>query len=423
MSVRQYIGARYVPVFADPIEWNDTRTYEALTMVTYYNDTYISKKPVPTGTAITNTEYWALTGQYNAQLSDLSTQVGALNKLNINPYINTLLGKKILICGASNETNTLINGQKKWPAKMADMLNGIATVTTVAVGGADLADIITQVSNNVSAYDIIFICASNNDITHKTELGGPAHLTNTYWNNFVTLKTIIGNNPDKLFIIRGLPPSNPDRRVIYGKYPKAAYDNMCSVGALYTGAVFVTGDTFYGCVNDNNIDNVTYDGLHFVAPATDIAAYNAINICGYSVNNIGATFTELLKDRTIDGTPYNLATNLFTAGENISIYSGSVTVAFQQDYVIISIRLITSATIPADSIMLTVDEGFMSLFNLSTDPAAGSCVKLQSDHDNYGCLLINNDRSIRNSNEIPSGTGIRVKIQVPTEYATRGIVN
>ena len=420
---RQYIGARYVPVFADPLQWSSSNAYEPLTIVMNNNNTYTSKKAVPTGIQITNEEYWALTGPYNAQLSDLATQVGVLDKLNINPYINTLSGKKILICGASNETNTLINNQKKWPAKMADLLDGIATVTTVAAGAADLADIITQVSNNISGYDIIFICASNNDITHKTELGGPAHLTNTYWNNFVSLKTIIGNNPNKLFIIRGLPPIDPDRRVIYGKYPKAAYDNMCSVGALYAGAVFVSGDTFYGCVNDNNINTATDDGTHFVEPATDTAAYNAINICGYSVNNIGATFTELLKDRTIGGISYKLATDLFTAGENVSIYSGSVTVSFQQDYVIMSIRLTTSGAISADDVLLTVDEGFMSLFNLSTAPAVGTCQKLQASHDNYGCVLLGSDRTIRALGAIPTSTGIRVKIQVQTEYATRGIVN
>ena len=29
MAERQYIGARYVPVFADPVEWDNVRQYEA----------------------------------------------------------------------------------------------------------------------------------------------------------------------------------------------------------------------------------------------------------------------------------------------------------------------------------------------------------------------------------------------------------
>ena len=62
MAEIQYIGARYVPKFAEPLEWNKTRSYEALTIVTYNNDNYTSKIPVPVGTEITNSKYWALTG-------------------------------------------------------------------------------------------------------------------------------------------------------------------------------------------------------------------------------------------------------------------------------------------------------------------------------------------------------------------------
>lgn len=67
---RQYIGARYVPVFADPLAWDITKNYDALTIVQNNNDTYTSKKAVPSGTAITNTEYWVKTGNYNAQLQE-----------------------------------------------------------------------------------------------------------------------------------------------------------------------------------------------------------------------------------------------------------------------------------------------------------------------------------------------------------------
>ena len=70
MATRQYIGARYVPIFADPIAWVKENSYEALTIVTYLNNSYTSKKPVPANTEITNTEYWAVTGNYNAQIEE-----------------------------------------------------------------------------------------------------------------------------------------------------------------------------------------------------------------------------------------------------------------------------------------------------------------------------------------------------------------
>lgn len=66
--VRQYIGARYVPLFADPAEWDNTKTYEPLTIVLHDGNSYTSRQYVPSGIDITNNDYWALTGNYNAQI-------------------------------------------------------------------------------------------------------------------------------------------------------------------------------------------------------------------------------------------------------------------------------------------------------------------------------------------------------------------
>ena len=41
-GVREYIGARYVPVFANPPEWNDTRGYEPLTIVLHKGNSFTS---------------------------------------------------------------------------------------------------------------------------------------------------------------------------------------------------------------------------------------------------------------------------------------------------------------------------------------------------------------------------------------------
>lgn len=75
MAVTQYIGSRYVPLFADPIDWNITRAYESLTIVYYQGNSYTSKQAVPTGIDITNTTYWALTGNYNAQVEQYRREV------------------------------------------------------------------------------------------------------------------------------------------------------------------------------------------------------------------------------------------------------------------------------------------------------------------------------------------------------------
>lgn len=76
----QYVGARYVPIFADPIEWDIERGYESLTIVTYRGQSYTSKCPVPPGIEITNSRYWALTGDYNAQVAEYKEQVKDLSE-------------------------------------------------------------------------------------------------------------------------------------------------------------------------------------------------------------------------------------------------------------------------------------------------------------------------------------------------------
>ena len=54
---RTFIGARYVPKFVD---FSASNTYEPLSMVVVNDNIYISKKFVPAGVAVTNTEYWSM---------------------------------------------------------------------------------------------------------------------------------------------------------------------------------------------------------------------------------------------------------------------------------------------------------------------------------------------------------------------------
>lgn len=68
----QYIGARYVPIFGRKgeasIEWDNTAPYEPLTIVLHQGNSYTSRQYVPVGIDILNKEFWANTGNYNAQI-------------------------------------------------------------------------------------------------------------------------------------------------------------------------------------------------------------------------------------------------------------------------------------------------------------------------------------------------------------------
>lgn len=77
MATSQYIGARYVPLFAEPIEWDKTQQYEPLTIVTNNGNSYTSRQFVPTGIDISNESFWALTANYNAQVEQYRKEVKA----------------------------------------------------------------------------------------------------------------------------------------------------------------------------------------------------------------------------------------------------------------------------------------------------------------------------------------------------------
>lgn len=79
MSVREYIGARYIPLFANPIEWDANTAYEPLTVVTYGGNSYTSRQYVPVGIDIADTNFWALTGNYNAQIEQYRQEVSGFN--------------------------------------------------------------------------------------------------------------------------------------------------------------------------------------------------------------------------------------------------------------------------------------------------------------------------------------------------------
>ena len=75
----EYTGMRYVPVFADPPEWSSANSYEPLEIVIHKGNSYTSKSFVPVGIDISNSAYWALTGNYNAQVEQYRQEVMAFD--------------------------------------------------------------------------------------------------------------------------------------------------------------------------------------------------------------------------------------------------------------------------------------------------------------------------------------------------------
>ena len=73
----QYIGARYVPKFMGL--YDATQAYENLCVVDNgLGTSYISQKPTPAGTPLTDTTYWAVYGASSGAIINLQNQIDAL---------------------------------------------------------------------------------------------------------------------------------------------------------------------------------------------------------------------------------------------------------------------------------------------------------------------------------------------------------
>lgn len=164
-GVRQYVGARYVPIFATPVEWSDTREYEPLTIVTYQGNSYTSRQYVPTGIEVTNEEYWALTGNFNAQVEAYRQEVQAFdgritdNETAISAaegdiadlqadvtQLEAMTDQTIIILGDSwSDTNPETTTYTKWPAIIAKQTK--MTIKNYAKNGSTL-------SYEINSYDL-----------------------------------------------------------------------------------------------------------------------------------------------------------------------------------------------------------------------------------------------------------------------------
>lgn len=79
VGARQYVGARYVPIFGrageDTVEWDDGAPYEPLTVVMHEGVSYVSRRYVPRGIQVTDTAYWVETYRFNAQVEQYRQEV------------------------------------------------------------------------------------------------------------------------------------------------------------------------------------------------------------------------------------------------------------------------------------------------------------------------------------------------------------
>lgn len=83
MALKKFVGARYAPQFMGA--WNQATQYAALSVVYADQRSYVSRKTVPAGTAITNQEFWIQSSDWNAQVAEYNQKVDSYNA-NVEQY-------------------------------------------------------------------------------------------------------------------------------------------------------------------------------------------------------------------------------------------------------------------------------------------------------------------------------------------------
>lgn len=207
---RQYVGARYVPIFGrkneSNIDWDNSDAYEPLSIVLYNGDSYTSKRYVPKGIDILNTDYWVITGRYNAQVEQYRQEVlGFEDDLADKiPFPNSDLYPKYGTVG--QVLTTLSDGTTKWEnpvvpsdaqaeAIITEWLDEHPEATTTVQDGS-ITDVKVSATSGVMRY-LANISSGNLDefiVPNKAYLCLGTGVTNRP-NNKVGLLVVLGAQP------------------------------------------------------------------------------------------------------------------------------------------------------------------------------------------------------------------------------------
>ena len=300
MATRQYIGARYViKVYensqtAGSAEWEANTSYEPLTMVTYQNSSYLSKKAVPAsiGNPASNGGYWAVTGAYNGQIAQLQSDVQNLSDTltDVATYVNNdKIGSKknetAIFFGDSYLSGTGSTGNNKGIFyylkdlfKNAYKYSGSGTGFIDYDGGHSADTFLTQLNTaiNDSAFD-------NDDITEIYIVGAfgesrafvsASRTSSTYINNETTAIATFATNARTAF---------PNLKRIYYINAESHKYNACSGGGIttYFYDTFNAPTLIERIFNTNNIINLGWVG-YYIAYVTAMFSSD-----GYHPNDAG----------------------------------------------------------------------------------------------------------------------------------------
>ena len=306
-----YIGNRYVPIVVG--EWDNSKTYEPLMVVLYQGNSYTSKGYVPAGIEISNSDYWVLSGNYNAQLEPIVTDLNSVKQsintidnslLTINSEINTinsnitningttLKGKHVLFIGDSIFAGITQGGYTtKTIAQVFEEKTGATCENNAVPGTCITNNNATSICARIKTieenkYDIIFINGGINDWANSMPIG---NLTTSGENTFAgALRSIIATayakikTSGKVIIITptmyhasfSVAPNS-----IYTTAP--SYSNVVKMVCEQYNVDCIDGEII-SQVNTHNRNTLIPDGTHFTSEGYRQIGETLAGIWGFS---------------------------------------------------------------------------------------------------------------------------------------------
>ena len=280
--------------YANPIQWNITTQYEANTVVIDANDgtAYLSVQPVPTGVAITNTDYWTpiftlnlLSANQNITLRDDGSNVLATFASSIGDWLiwnNTLY--KVTQAIAVNEAYVVGYNLTRYSVELfiKDYMDAI--ITTIG----DLDDLNTTDKSNV-------VAAINEVLQNLTNtIGELSDLNTTDKTNVVAainevLDGVTSNKTRYVFvdtsnvditdaIVSAIASAN-DGDIVYlpdGNYTISDYIDIAkNVNIIFDGTITSVDGTF------NNVNKAlfNFNGVSDVVISLKVSDPNYLSTC------------------------------------------------------------------------------------------------------------------------------------------------
>ena len=284
MSTRQYVGARYVPKFSEPIVWDKNRGYEALEIVTYLGTSYTSKKPVPVGTEIDNEEFWVVTGNYNAQVEQYRKETAEVKenlstlKTNVD-YLNNYVTPQMFGAkgdGTTDDTDAFVQA---FTHKTVLIPNGTYVIkkglsfngTIIGTDEINTVLLFKDLSEDEYALTITTNFTSLNNFTMVGE----------YKANDESSKNFNGVKCERVW---NLNFTNVQVR----KFKTALYLNY-SWNNLFKCSTFGSSET--GILGDSETNNIVLDGCFIKYNTNGFIKKDGSNVyltgCDFSYNDIG----------------------------------------------------------------------------------------------------------------------------------------